>query len=112
MALYELAQVNFARLKAPMEAPQTRGFVENLDRINALADSQPGFVWAVMKRWCCSSGVSARPTGALRLRIVEYSSASRYQSLARFRTWRRTESSPLTVLAARPEVKGVLINPG
>jgi hypothetical protein len=42
---YELAQVNYARLRAPMLDPATAGFVENLDRINALADSQPGFVW-------------------------------------------------------------------
>ena len=28
-----------------MDAPQTAGFAQNLDRINALAESQPGFVW-------------------------------------------------------------------
>lgn len=41
----QLAQVNVARAVAPMEAPQMRDFVDNLDPINALADAAPGFVW-------------------------------------------------------------------
>ena len=40
-----LAQVNVARLKAPLESPQLAGFVARLDEINALADESPGFVW-------------------------------------------------------------------
>ena len=45
MAGYHLAQINIGTLKAAMDAPQTAGFAENLDRINALAEAQPGFVW-------------------------------------------------------------------
>jgi hypothetical protein len=40
-----LAQVNIARMKAPLEDPLMSGFVARLDDINALADSSPGFVW-------------------------------------------------------------------
>lgn len=40
-----LAQVNIARLKAPLEDPLLAGFVARLDEINALADRSPGFVW-------------------------------------------------------------------
>jgi hypothetical protein len=40
-----LAQVNVARLKAPLESPLLAGFVARLDEINALADESPGFVW-------------------------------------------------------------------
>jgi hypothetical protein len=40
-----LAQVNIARLKAPLESPLLAGFVARLDEINALADGSPGFVW-------------------------------------------------------------------
>jgi Domain of unknown function (DUF3291) len=43
--LKELAQVNLARLRFPLDAPQTREFVEAVDRINRLADAAPGFVW-------------------------------------------------------------------
>jgi hypothetical protein len=44
-ARWQLAQVNIGRLKQPLDHPATRDFVDNLDRINALADRQPGFVW-------------------------------------------------------------------
>ena len=40
-----LAQFNLARLKAPIDAPETADFVANLDRINAMAESHAGFVW-------------------------------------------------------------------
>jgi Domain of unknown function (DUF3291) len=45
MAQYELAQMNVARLRAPIDSPQLADFVGNLDRINAVADGSPGFVW-------------------------------------------------------------------
>ncbi len=40
-----LAQCNIARLKAPIDAPETADFVAALDSINALAEASPGFVW-------------------------------------------------------------------
>jgi hypothetical protein len=40
-----LAQVNIARMKAPLESALMAGFVARLDEINALADRSPGFVW-------------------------------------------------------------------
>jgi Domain of unknown function (DUF3291) len=40
-----LAQVNIARMKAPLDSPVMAGFVARLDEINALADRSPGFVW-------------------------------------------------------------------
>jgi hypothetical protein len=42
---HELAQINVARLKAPIDHPDTAEFVANLDRINALGEASPGFVW-------------------------------------------------------------------
>jgi len=45
VAKFELAQMNVARLKAPLDSPQLAGFVGALDRINALADAAAGFVW-------------------------------------------------------------------
>ncbi|MCC7268224.1 MAG: DUF3291 domain-containing protein [Caulobacteraceae bacterium] len=44
-AAFHLAQVNIARLVAPMDDPRIAGFREALDRINALGEAQPGFVW-------------------------------------------------------------------
>jgi hypothetical protein len=43
--MYHLAQVNIARTKAPLDDPLMRGFVEQLDPINQLAERSPGFVW-------------------------------------------------------------------
>jgi len=45
MSRYQLAQINVAELKAPLDSPQLKDFVDNLDRINALAEGSPGFVW-------------------------------------------------------------------
>ena len=45
MSNYELAQLNVATMKESLESPSMADFVANLDRINALAESSPGFVW-------------------------------------------------------------------
>jgi hypothetical protein len=45
MSNYELAQLNVATMKESLESPSMVDFVANLDRINALAESSPGFVW-------------------------------------------------------------------
>jgi len=45
MTTHELAQLNIAVMKEPLESPGMADFVANLDRINALAESSPGFVW-------------------------------------------------------------------
>jgi heme-degrading monooxygenase HmoA len=41
----QLAQVNIGRSVAPIDSAQLRGFVEQLEPVNALADAAPGFVW-------------------------------------------------------------------
>ena len=46
MALaWHLAQVNIALMKAPLESPEMADFVAQLEPVNALADSSPGFIW-------------------------------------------------------------------
>ena len=40
-----LAQLNVGRTLDAMDTPQLAGFRDNLDRINALAERSPGFVW-------------------------------------------------------------------
>lgn len=42
---FELAQVNVAVAKYAMDDPRFSGFVDNLDRVNVIADQSPGFVW-------------------------------------------------------------------
>jgi hypothetical protein len=45
MTTYELAQLNVATMKEPLDSPGMADFVANLDRINALAEASQGFVW-------------------------------------------------------------------
>jgi len=40
-----LAQINVGRLLYPVGDPRVADFVNNLDAVNALAESSPGFVW-------------------------------------------------------------------
>ncbi|GAB5518045.1 MAG: DUF3291 domain-containing protein [Rhodothermales bacterium] len=42
---YHIAQINIARMKAPLDDPLMAEFIENIDRINQLGESAPGFVW-------------------------------------------------------------------
>ena len=44
-ARYQLAQANIARMRAPLESAVMEGFRSQLERINAVADASPGFVW-------------------------------------------------------------------
>lgn len=45
MSGYELAQLNIGIIKGPIDSPAMAEFVANLERINALADASPGFLW-------------------------------------------------------------------
>ncbi len=40
-----IAQLNVGRPKYALDDPRMAGFMDNLDRINALAEKSPGFVW-------------------------------------------------------------------
>jgi hypothetical protein len=43
--IYHLAQINIARVLAPLDDPLLQDFMDGLEPINALADAAPGFVW-------------------------------------------------------------------
>lgn len=45
---YHLAQLNIAKMRESFDSPAMADFVANLDRINALAESAPGFVWRLV----------------------------------------------------------------
>ena len=46
MKKYQLAQINIARMKGVnIEDPIMKEFVDNLEKVNALAESSEGFVW-------------------------------------------------------------------
>ncbi|MCF2532204.1 DUF3291 domain-containing protein [Yinghuangia soli] len=45
---YQLAQLNVAQLRAPIDSPQLADFVAGLHKINQLAEASPGFVWRLI----------------------------------------------------------------
>ena len=45
---WHLAQINIGRLVAPQGDPRVAPFFDALDRINAIADASPGFVWRLV----------------------------------------------------------------
>ena len=107
MSNHELAQLNIARLAAPLESPQLQDFVDNLDRINALAEESPGFVWRFQDD--AGNATSARPFGEeylVNLTVwTDVESLHRYvyrsahaQIMARRREWFDTMREAYTVL--------------
>ena len=45
---YQLAQLNLAKFRLPQDNPVNADFVNSLDRVNAEAEIQPGFVWRLI----------------------------------------------------------------
>jgi hypothetical protein len=74
--MYELAQLNIAVMKEPLDSPSMAEFVANLDRINALAESSPGFVWRLKTDE--GDATALRPLGA--------------ETLVNMSVWRDVES--------------------
>ena len=61
MSNYRLAQINVGKLKAPLDSPELKDFVDNLDRINALSEQSEGFVWRL--KGDGNDATSLRPLG-------------------------------------------------
>lgn len=47
-ARFVLAQINVARFREPRSSPVNADFEASLDRVNALAEAAPGFVWRMV----------------------------------------------------------------
>ena len=62
MSRYHLAQLNIARLREPLESPGMADFVANLERINALAEASPGYLWRLQDE--AGDATAIRPFGA------------------------------------------------
>ena len=74
MTLHHLAQMNIGRLLAPVHDPLIDGFRNGLGRINALADTQPGFVWRLTGAGDDASDIrpdEADPTLAINISVWE-----------------------------------------
>lgn len=65
MTGFHLAQINVGRLLQPVDHPQIADFKNNLDRINALADGMPGFIWRLVGEGNDATDLQARPDDPL-----------------------------------------------
>lgn len=61
MNRHELAQLNIGIPAAALDAPRMADFMNNLDRINALAEASPGFVWRLQTEE--GNATALRPLG-------------------------------------------------
>ncbi len=59
--MYHLAQLNIAHMRGEYEDPVMAEFVANIDRVNAIADDAPGFVWRLQDEE--GDATSIRPFG-------------------------------------------------
>ncbi len=82
-----LAQINIGRLRAPIDAPDVAEFVDALERVNALAERSPGFVWRYDDGGASGGAVEAPPDPEDPRFIVNYSIWSDAVEFERF-VWR------------------------
>lgn len=106
--MFHLAQLNVARVRAPVDDPLMADFTDNLDRINALADGSPGFVWRLQSEAGNATDILAfdDPTILLNMSVWTSLEALRdyvYRSdhtgfLRRRREWFEPVEGPTTTL--------------
>jgi hypothetical protein len=56
---HHLAELNIARAVAPLDEPAMANFVANLDRVNAIGDASPGFVWRLQDESGAATSIRA-----------------------------------------------------
>ncbi len=91
-----IAQINVGRLLYPLDDPRVADFVDNLDRINALAEASPGFVWRLKDETGNATQISAFDDPTILLNMSVWTSLETlyefvYRSLHRRFVQRRKE---------------------
>jgi len=82
MARFHLAQVNIGRFRAPIGDPIMKGFRDQLEPINAIADRTPGFVWRLQTDE--GDATAIRPDAADPLMAINMSVWESLESLRQF----------------------------
>jgi hypothetical protein len=58
---WHLAQINVGRLMGPKGDPGVQPFFDALDRVNALADESPGFIWRLQDEGGNATAIQVSP---------------------------------------------------
>ena len=88
---HELAQVNIARLDAPLDDPRLADFVAALDEVNADADAAPGFVWRLQ----------TEDGNATAIRAFEWDTAGSAGMIVNMSTWTSVQALADYVFSGR-----------
>ncbi len=75
MPEYHLAQINIARMLAPIADPIMAEFVAQLAPVNALADVTPGFVWRLQTESGDATGIKAYDDDRIIVNLTVWESA-------------------------------------
>ena len=92
-----MAQINVARLLAPIDAPETADFVAALAPVNARADAAPGFVWRLQTESGDATAVQAFDDPLVIVNLTVWESVEALEAFA------YREASHLAVLRRRRE---------
>ena len=97
MSSHQLAQINVARLLAPIDAPETADFVAALEPVNGRADRSPGFVWRLQTESGDATSVQAFDDPLVIVNLTVWESIEALEAFA------YREASHLAVLRRRRE---------
>ncbi|MDX2238183.1 MAG: DUF3291 domain-containing protein [Hyphomonadaceae bacterium] len=76
-----IAELNIARLRHPLDDPRSADFANNLERINALAERSPGFMWRLKDDAGDATGIRVDDDPLLLINVSVWESA---EALERF----------------------------
>jgi hypothetical protein len=75
MSTWHLAQINIGRLVAPKGDPRVQPFFHALDRVNAIADASPGFVWRLQSESGNATDIAFSPDPLLAVNMSVWADA-------------------------------------
>ena len=79
-----VAELNIGRLNYPIDDPRMADFVDNLGRVNAMAERMPGFVWRLVGDGSNDGALDLRPYEADPMMAVNMSVWERAEDLEQF----------------------------
>src|SRR5215471_5957014 len=97
MGGYHLAELNIARFRAPMDAPELADFVAALQPVNALADAADGFVWRLQTEEGDATAIHAFEDPLMLVNM------SVWESLEQLRAFAYTNRAHVSIMRRRRE---------
>jgi hypothetical protein len=108
MTSFHISQMNVGHALHPLDDPRMQDFMDNLDRINALAEASPGFVWRLKDENNNATSIKLTPDPSFIVNMSVWASVDAlfefvYRSdhtpfMVRRREWFRQPAGPIQVL--------------